>query len=158
MSSETEGTGATLTSAEPSPEQAALNGELRRLLEQAVETLPHTPRSAFVLREVEGLSTAEAAECLGVTEDVVKTRLHRARRCCARSSSTGRGSSAATLLCSTRAAATRSSPPSSRAWGCPTSLSVRRPRLSAMPARESPPGARGIVPDRGFQNQAECKT
>ena len=33
-----------------------------------------------MLREVEGLSTAEAAECLGVTEDVVKTRLHRARR------------------------------------------------------------------------------
>jgi RNA polymerase sigma-70 factor, ECF subfamily len=33
----------------------------------------------FVLREVEGLSTAETAAVLGVTEDVVKTRLSRAR-------------------------------------------------------------------------------
>jgi RNA polymerase sigma-70 factor (ECF subfamily) len=80
VSSETEETGVTLTSAEPSPEQQALTGELRRLLEGAVDALPSTSRSAFVLREVEGLSTAEAAECLGVSEDVVKTRLHRARR------------------------------------------------------------------------------
>ena len=33
----------------------------------------------FVLREVEGLTTAETAEALGLSEDVVKTRLHRAR-------------------------------------------------------------------------------
>ena len=79
VSSETEGTGATLTSGEPSPEQQALAAELRLLLEGAVDALPRTSRSAFVLREVEGLSTAEAAECLGVSEDVVKTRLHRAR-------------------------------------------------------------------------------
>ena len=79
VSSETEGTGATLTSGEPSPEQQALTGELRQLLEGAVDALPRTSRAAFVLREVEGLSTAEAAECLGVSEDVVKTRLHRAR-------------------------------------------------------------------------------
>ena len=79
VSSETEGTGATLTSGEASPEQQALAAELRLLLEGAVDALPHTSRAAFVLREVEGLSTAEAAECLGVSEDVVKTRLHRAR-------------------------------------------------------------------------------
>ena len=79
VSSETEETGARLTSGEPSPEQQALTGELRRLLEEALDALPGTSRSAFVLREVEGLSTAEAAECLGVSEDVVKTRLHRAR-------------------------------------------------------------------------------
>jgi RNA polymerase sigma-70 factor (ECF subfamily) len=79
VSSETEGTGATLASAEPSPEQQALTAELRRLLEGAVDALPRTSRSAFVLREVEGLSTAEAAACLGVSEDVVKTRLSRAR-------------------------------------------------------------------------------
>ena len=79
VSSETEGTGATLTSGEPSPEQQALAAELRLLLEGAVDALPRTSRAAFVLREVEGLSTAEAAECLGVSEDVVKTRLHRAR-------------------------------------------------------------------------------
>jgi RNA polymerase sigma-70 factor (ECF subfamily) len=80
VSSVTEGTGAGLTSGEPSPEQQALTGELRRLLEGAVDALPCTSRAAFVLREVEGLSTAEAAACLGVSEDVVKTRLHRARR------------------------------------------------------------------------------
>jgi RNA polymerase sigma-70 factor (ECF subfamily) len=79
VSSETEGTGATLASDAPSPEQQALTGELRLLLEGAVDALPRTSRSAFVLREVEGLSTAETAECLGVSEDVVKTRLHRAR-------------------------------------------------------------------------------
>jgi RNA polymerase sigma-70 factor (ECF subfamily) len=33
----------------------------------------------LMLREVEGLSTSETAECLAVQEDVVKTRLHRAR-------------------------------------------------------------------------------
>ena len=33
-----------------------------------------------MLREVEGLSTLETAECLGINEDTVKTRLHRARR------------------------------------------------------------------------------
>ncbi len=75
----TEGTGVALVSGQPSPEQQALTGELKNLLEAAVEALPRTSRSAFVLREVEGLSTAETAECLGVSEDVVKTRLHRAR-------------------------------------------------------------------------------
>ncbi len=79
VDSETEGTGATLASGQPNPEQQALSGELRRLLETAVDALPGNSRAAFVLREVEGLSTAEAAECLGVREDVVKTRLHRAR-------------------------------------------------------------------------------
>ncbi len=76
---ETNGTGVTLRSEQPSPEQQALTGELRQVLEAAVEALPRPSRSAFVLREVEGLSTAETAECLGVSEDVVKTRLHRAR-------------------------------------------------------------------------------
>ena len=36
-------------------------------------------REVFVLRDVEGLSTSEVAECLGVSEDVVKTRLSRGR-------------------------------------------------------------------------------
>jgi RNA polymerase sigma-70 factor (ECF subfamily) len=77
---ENEEMGVPLRSGEPSPEQQALGGELRRLLEQAVDALPRTSRSAFVLREIEGLSTVEAAECLGVSDEVVKTRLHRARR------------------------------------------------------------------------------
>jgi RNA polymerase sigma-70 factor (ECF subfamily) len=63
----------------PNPEQEALQGELRRTLEASLDSLPQIYRSVFVLREVEGLSTAEAADCLEVSEDVVKTRLRRAR-------------------------------------------------------------------------------
>jgi RNA polymerase sigma-70 factor (ECF subfamily) len=70
---------AALPSAEPDPEQQALHGELRALLESAIEGLPPTYRHVLVLREVEGMSTAETAECLDLTEDVVKTRLRRAR-------------------------------------------------------------------------------
>ena len=68
-----------LRSSGPDPEQQALHGELRSLLESAIESLPPGYRSVLVLREVEGLSTAETAECLDLTEDAVKTRLHRAR-------------------------------------------------------------------------------
>jgi RNA polymerase sigma-70 factor (ECF subfamily) len=62
-----------------SPERQAFTSELRELLEWAIDTLPDGAREVFVLREVEGLSTAEAAECLEVTVDVVKARLSRAR-------------------------------------------------------------------------------
>jgi RNA polymerase sigma-70 factor (ECF subfamily) len=49
------------------------------MLETAVGTLPETYRTVFVLRDVEELSTAETAECLELSEEAVKTRLHRAR-------------------------------------------------------------------------------
>jgi RNA polymerase sigma-70 factor (ECF subfamily) len=61
------------------PERQAFTAELRELLERAIDTLPDGAREVFVLREVEGLSTADVAECLGVTADVVKTRLSRGR-------------------------------------------------------------------------------
>ena len=61
------------------PEQQAFTGELRNILEWAIDTLPNGMREVFMLREVEGLTTAEAAECLGVSEDVVKSRLSRGR-------------------------------------------------------------------------------
>jgi len=61
------------------PERQAFTRELRVLLESAIDTLPDGMREVFVFREVEGLSTAETAECLGVSEDVVKTRLSRGR-------------------------------------------------------------------------------
>jgi len=64
----------------PDPERLAASGELRRLLETAVDALPEEFRTVFVLREVEGLSTAETAACLGLRPETVKTRLHRARR------------------------------------------------------------------------------
>jgi RNA polymerase sigma-70 factor (ECF subfamily) len=63
----------------PSPERQAFTGELRELLEWAIDSLPDGAREVFVLREVEGLSTAEAAASLDVSEDVVKARLSRAR-------------------------------------------------------------------------------
>ena len=63
----------------PDPERQAFTGELRALLEWAIDGLPDGAREVFVLREVEGLSTAEAADALGVSEDVVKTRLSRAK-------------------------------------------------------------------------------
>ena len=40
---------------------------------------PRATATAFVLREAQGLSTAETAECLGIPPETVKTRLHRAR-------------------------------------------------------------------------------
>jgi RNA polymerase sigma-70 factor, ECF subfamily len=61
------------------PERQAFTVELRGLLEWAIDTLPDGMREVFVLREVEGLSTGEVAEALGVSEDVVKTRLSRGR-------------------------------------------------------------------------------
>ena len=62
-----------------SPERQAFAGELRGFLECAIDALPEGMREVFVLREVEGLSTSEVAECLGVSDDVVKTRLSRGR-------------------------------------------------------------------------------
>ena len=53
---------------------------LKALLEASIDRLPAAYRSVFVMREIEELSTAETAEALGVSEEVVKTRLHRARK------------------------------------------------------------------------------
>jgi RNA polymerase sigma-70 factor (ECF subfamily) len=61
------------------PERQAIAIELRRHLDTAIDRLPDGAREVFVLRAVEGLSTAEVAACLGVSDDVVKTRLLRAR-------------------------------------------------------------------------------
>jgi RNA polymerase sigma-70 factor, ECF subfamily len=70
---------ASLADRSPGPEEQLLAGEVRLLLESAIDALPVHYRCAFVLRDVEGLGTAEAAESLGISEDLVKTRLHRAR-------------------------------------------------------------------------------
>jgi RNA polymerase sigma-70 factor (ECF subfamily) len=61
------------------PEQQAFAGELHRLLERAIDQLPDGMRAVFMLRDVEGMSTAETATAMGVSEDVIKTRLSRAR-------------------------------------------------------------------------------
>lgn len=62
-----------------SPEEMLRDAETREALEQAIASLSPNLRAAFLLRDVEGLSTAEAAEALGVTEVNLKVRLHRAR-------------------------------------------------------------------------------
>jgi RNA polymerase sigma-70 factor (ECF subfamily) len=61
------------------PETAVLRSELKEVLHKAIQELPEIYKSVLLLRDVEELSTSEAAEILGVNEDVVKTRLHRAR-------------------------------------------------------------------------------
>jgi RNA polymerase sigma-70 factor (ECF subfamily) len=63
----------------PSPEQQAYASELNRVIEGAVDELPEPYRLVFMLRDVEGMSTAEAGEALGLGLEAVKTRLHRAR-------------------------------------------------------------------------------
>lgn len=70
---------AMITRPESSPEQQLSDVELRTAIEAAVAKLPDDFRSVFVLRAVEGMSGAETAECLGIPEETVKTRLHRAR-------------------------------------------------------------------------------
>src|SRR5512144_186733 len=64
----------------PDPEQNAFRHELKRLIEEAVDHLPDVFREVFVMREIEQMSQAETAACLGLKEETVKTRLHRARR------------------------------------------------------------------------------
>jgi len=69
----------TLPSAASGPEHSAAAHELGGVIEQALATLPLVYGSVFMLREIEGLSTAETAACLEINEETVKTRLHRAR-------------------------------------------------------------------------------
>jgi RNA polymerase sigma-70 factor (ECF subfamily) len=63
----------------PSPEQQASSSETLRLLEQAVASLPEIYRTVFVLRDVEDMDTGDTAAVLNISEENVKTRLHRAR-------------------------------------------------------------------------------
>jgi RNA polymerase sigma-70 factor (ECF subfamily) len=69
----------TIASPQADPERQAYAQELNRVLEAAVDTLPETYRTVFMLRDIEGLSTNETGEGLGLGEEAVKTRLHRAR-------------------------------------------------------------------------------
>ncbi|WP_037154947.1 RNA polymerase sigma factor [Rhizobium freirei] len=62
------------------PETEFSRGEARRLLERTVDGLPDEFRAIFVLRDVEGMSTEEAASYLGIKPATAKTRLHRARK------------------------------------------------------------------------------
>jgi len=61
------------------PEQAAIDGELREVVEAGLERLSPDLRAAIVLRDVQGGSTEEGAEALGLSVSAFKSRLHRGR-------------------------------------------------------------------------------
>ena len=61
------------------PDEPVQRAELGRLLEACLQRLPQGNREVMVLRDVLELDTAETAECLGLTEEAVRVRLHRAR-------------------------------------------------------------------------------
>lgn len=61
------------------PESLVLTGELRQAMDEGIASLPEPLRAVFVLRDIEGLSTNEAAEILDISPGNLKVRLHRAR-------------------------------------------------------------------------------
>jgi RNA polymerase sigma-70 factor (ECF subfamily) len=63
----------------PRVDEQALNGELRRVLESAIDELPPDYRTALVLHDVEGLPNPDIAETLGISLPAVKSRVHRSR-------------------------------------------------------------------------------
>lgn len=71
--------GGTMDPRAEDPEERAAAHEAIRLVERAADGLSPAYRSVFVLRDVEQLSTAETAAALGLSEETVKVRLHRAR-------------------------------------------------------------------------------
>jgi len=60
------------------PDRQVLRSEMKHVLDRAISGLPENYRSVLLLRDVEDLSTGETAHVLDLSEDVVKTRLHRA--------------------------------------------------------------------------------
>ncbi len=61
------------------PDREMMQAKLKQALDGAIGELPENYRSVILLRDVEDLSTTDTAQVLDLTEDVVKTRLHRAR-------------------------------------------------------------------------------
>src|SRR5262245_55492876 len=63
-----------MAASDRSPEERAFDSEMRSLLESAVGSLPDDYRTVLIMRDVEGMSTEETAECLSITEQTVKVR------------------------------------------------------------------------------------
>jgi RNA polymerase sigma-70 factor (ECF subfamily) len=61
------------------PDDELQSAELRDHIQAAVDSLPEIYRTVFLIRDVDGLSTEETADALGISVPTVKTRLHRAR-------------------------------------------------------------------------------
>jgi RNA polymerase sigma-70 factor (ECF subfamily) len=66
-------------SAGDDPESAAFGNEVRRHLGRCIDELPERYRLVFVLREIDGSTTEETADALGISAGAAKVRLHRAR-------------------------------------------------------------------------------
>jgi RNA polymerase sigma-70 factor, ECF subfamily len=62
------------------PEATAARSQVRDLLERAIDDLPEPFRVVFVMRMVEELSVKETASSLGIPEETVKSRFHRAKK------------------------------------------------------------------------------
>ncbi|RJR18571.1 MAG: sigma-70 family RNA polymerase sigma factor [Desulfobacteraceae bacterium] len=62
-----------------SPHDAVLRLELKTIIDNSIRSLPPKYRMVFNLRDMEGFSTEEAAQIMGISIQLVKTRLHRAR-------------------------------------------------------------------------------
>ncbi|HXJ96229.1 MAG TPA: sigma-70 family RNA polymerase sigma factor [Terriglobia bacterium] len=71
--------GSRIPDSRPGPEERYVRKERYEILERGLETLPPYLQSALWLRDIEGLSTAEAARALGLSEGTLKSQLHRAR-------------------------------------------------------------------------------
>jgi RNA polymerase sigma-70 factor, ECF subfamily len=69
-----------LTARERDPERAAAHTQIRKMLEKTIDDLPVAFRIVLIMRDVEELGIKETANLLGLREEPVKTRLHRARR------------------------------------------------------------------------------
>jgi RNA polymerase sigma-70 factor (ECF subfamily) len=67
-------------SAHSDPVSAVLNTELHLFIADALDQLPESLRSVIILRGIRGMSTAETAARLDISESAVKVRLHRARQ------------------------------------------------------------------------------
>lgn len=61
----------------PDPEQHASRSEVSQLLEKAILALPENYRAVLMMRDIEEMSTADTAAALSISEENVKTRLHR---------------------------------------------------------------------------------
>jgi RNA polymerase sigma-70 factor (ECF subfamily) len=62
------------------PSDVFMRGEMKQIMDAAIQALPHKNKLVFNLRDIEGFSTKETADILDISVESVKTRLHRARR------------------------------------------------------------------------------
>lgn len=62
------------------PPERLVGAELKSRIRECIDRLPEPHRAVILLRDLEEFDTSEVAELLGISNDAVKTRLHRARQ------------------------------------------------------------------------------